>query len=188
MMRLKRMVDVVTSFVPPDTVNMITHDLNSIVRDQLKQHVAKASKAGIKLQVDLDKNRCPSRMDPEKISWIFNNLIKNAFEVSRPGKSIRIRSRRGGTFCRLEVQDQGSGIRPEHIPKIFSPFFTTKTNGQGLTLASSRKVLRDLGGDIEVKSHWGEGATFIMIVPRDETLEFIAEDAIDVATRLKDAS
>lgn len=189
MVRLERMIDVITSFAPSSNmVSTITHDLNVLVRDQLRHHYENASKADIKLEIDLDENRCPSRIDPEKVTWAFNNLIKNAFEVSMPGGVIQIRSHRGGTVCRIEIQDQGPGIRLEHIPKMFSPFFTTKTNGQGLALASSRKVLRDLGGDIEVKSHWGEGATFTMIVPRDETSEFIAEDAIDVATRLKDAS
>jgi len=184
MTRLERMIDVITSFGPSDTVSMISHDLNVIIHDQLKHHHEKARKAGINLMVDLDENGCPSRVDPGKISRILEDLIKNAFEVSTPGKSIRIRSRRGGTFCRIEVQDQGSGIRPEHLLKIFSPFFTTKENGQGLALAASRKILRDLGGDIQVTSNWGEGATFTMIIPREKTSTSLAEDAISVATRL----
>ena len=116
--------------------------------------------------------------------YMLDQLIKNAFEVTPPHKHITIRSRRGGAFCRIEVQDQGSGILPEHLPKMFSPFFTTKKNGQGLALAGSRKVLRDLGGDIQVTSTRGEGATFTMIIPRDKTYTTLAEDAISTATRL----
>ena len=184
MVRLERLIDVITSFASSEAENMISHDLNIIIQEQLEHYRKNARKAGIHLMVDLDENRCPSRVDPGKISRILEDLIKNAFEVSSPGKSIRIRSRRGGTYCRVEVQDQGSGIRPEHFPKMFSPFFTTKENGQGLALAASRKVLRDLGGDIQVTSNWGEGATFTMIIPRDKTSTSLAEDAISVATRL----
>jgi signal transduction histidine kinase len=166
---------------------MISHDLNVIIREQLEHYRKNARKTEISIEADLDENGCPSRVDPGKISRILEDLIKNALEVSTPGKSIRIRSRRGGTFCRIEVQDQGSGIRPEHLPKMFTPFFTTKENGQGLALAASRKVLRDLGGNIQVTSTWGEGATFTMIVPRDKTSRSLAEDAISVATRLNRA-
>ena len=187
MARLERVIDVITSFAPSEAVNMISHDLNVIIREQLEHYRKNVRKTEISIEADLDENGCPSRVDPGKISRILEDLIKNALEVSTPGKSIRIRSRRGGTFCRIEVQDQGSGIRPEHLPKMFSPFFTTKENGQGLALAASRKVLRDLGGDIQVTSNWGEGATFTMIIPRDKTSTSLAEDAISVATRLNRA-
>ena len=187
MVRLERLIDVITSFAPSEAENMISHDLNVIIQEQFEHYRKNARKAGIHLMVDLDENGCPSRVDQGKMGRILEYLIKNAFEVSSPGKSIRIRSRRGGAFCRIEVQDQGSGIRPEHLPKMFTPFFTTKENGQGLALAASRKVLRDLGGDIQVTSTWGEGATFTMIIPRDKTSTSLAEDAISVATRLNRA-
>jgi C4-dicarboxylate-specific signal transduction histidine kinase len=67
---------------------------------------------------------------------------------------------------------------------MFSPFFTTKEDGQGLALAANRKILRDLGGDIQVTSDWGEGAVFTMIIPREKISTSLAEDAITVATRL----
>ena len=184
MVRLEKMIDVITSFTPSEPANMISHDLNVIIQEHFEQYFNTAQKAGVLLKTDLDEDGCPSRVDPTRISRIIEDLIKNALEASGPGQSIQIRSRRGGNFCRVEVQDQGSGIRPEHLPKMFTPFFTTKEGGQGLALAASRKILRDLGGDIQVASNWGEGAVFTMIIPREKTTTSLAEDAISVATRL----
>ena len=184
MARLERMIDVITSFTPSEPANMISHDLNIIIQEHFEQYFETAQKAGIHLKTDLDENGCPSRVDPIRISRTIEDLIKNALEASERGQSIQIRSRRGGNFCRVEVQDQGSGIRPEHLTKMFSPFFTTKEDGQGLALAANRKILRDLGGDIQVTSDWGEGAVFTMIIPREKISTSLAEDAITVATRL----
>jgi C4-dicarboxylate-specific signal transduction histidine kinase len=61
----------------------------------------------------------------------------------------------------LEIEDEGSGIKPEHMPSIFKPFFTTKKMGQGLALAGCRKSLIDMGGVIEVASEYGKGAAFV---------------------------
>jgi signal transduction histidine kinase len=183
MARLERMIDVITSFTPSEPANMISHDLNVIIQEHFERYFEKARKAGIHLKTDLDENGCPSRIDPVKTGRILEDLIKNAFEASGPGQSIQIRSRRGGNFCRVEVQDQGSGIRPEHLPKMFTPFFSTKKDGQGLALAACRKILRDLGGDIQITSNWGEGALFTLIIPREKISTSLAEDAISVATR-----
>jgi signal transduction histidine kinase len=188
MARLERMIDVITSFTPSEPAKMISHDLNVIIQEHFEQYFETAQKAGVHLKTDFDENGCPSRVDPIRISRIIEDLIKNALEASGPGQSIQIRSRRGGNFCRIEVQDQGSGIRPEHLSKMFAPFFTTKEDGQGLALAACRKILRDLGGDIQVASNWGEGAVFTMIIPREKVSASLAEDAITMATRLNSGS
>ncbi len=184
MMRLETMVEVISSFSPSEKIEMISHDLNAIISDHMKHQAGSAQKTDVRIQMDLDENRCPSRVDPAKVGWILDQLIKNAFEVSAPGKTISIRTRRGGNICRIEVQDQGPGIRREHMSNMFAPFFTTKENGQVLALAGCRKVLRDLGGDIEVRSTFGEGATFTMLIPRDKKSVSLAEEAISTASRL----
>jgi len=68
---------------------------------------------------------------------------------------------------RLVVADNGEGIQPENLAKIFDPFFTTKPEGKGvgLGLAVSYGIIQEHGGDIEVKSQAGQGATFIVSLP-----------------------
>lgn len=169
--RLEKMAQVLSSFVPYEQyeqVELISRDLNRIIQDQVENLQKTARKAGVALEARLDENGCPSSPDTGKIGWVLGHLIKNAMEVSGPGQTIRVRSHRGGSHCQVEVQDQGPGIRPEHLSKIFTPFFTTKEKGHGLALAVCKKILRDLGGDIQFESQWGEGATFTLIVPRED--------------------
>ena len=168
MVRLERMVDVLANFAPKEEVPLISHDLNVTIQEHMTKLRPAAEKAGVVLEVQLDPNGCPSRVNPEKIGWILENLVKNALEVTRPGQNIHIRSQRGGQFCQVSVADQGPGIQPVHIGKMFTPFFTTKKDGQGLALAGCKKILKDLGGDIRVESTLGEGATFTMWIPREK--------------------
>jgi len=188
MKRLEGMVEVLSSFVPSERVQLISCDLNTIIREKLEHHQAAASKAGIAFEARLDENRCPSWVNPEKIGWVLEQLIRNAIEVSASGKTIHVRSHRGGTHCRVEVQDEGPGIKPEHLSKIFKPFFTTKVMGKGLALAGSRKILRDMGGDIQVTSKWGEGATFTLTIPRQYSGKPLAEDPVSSVLRGKRVS
>lgn len=167
MTRLEGMVEALSSIVPSEHVQLISRDLNEIIRERLAHHQDTARKAGITLEACLDENGCRTRTDTEKIGWILDNLIKNAMEASASGQTIQVRSHRGGTSCHVEIQDHGPGIRTEHLSKVFKPFFTTKETGHGLALAVSKKIMRDLGGDVQVASKWEEGATFTLTIPRE---------------------
>jgi signal transduction histidine kinase len=168
MARLERSVELLSSFAAPERVPAFSHDLNETVRDRIGRLQDAARRAGVTLLAALDDRGCPVQVNPERVAWVLENVLKNAIEVSKPGQRVSVRTQRTGTECRIEVADQGPGIRPEHLPKIFTPFFTTKEKGSGLALAGCKKIMRDLGGDILVTSAWGEGATFILTIPREQ--------------------
>ena len=178
MNRLEKMVDILSSFATAGPIQLFSHDLNEIVLQRLEHHQKNAKKSGVKFDAKLDEGGCPSRVNTETIEWIIDQIILNAVEVSLKGDTIRIRSERHGNNCRLEIEDEGSGIKPEHLTNIFKPFFTTKETGQGLALASCRKNLLDMGGDIEVTSEYGKGATFILTVPREYSGKTLAVDPV----------
>jgi signal transduction histidine kinase len=166
--RLDRLVDNLTSYIPEEEIRALSSDLNHLIQEKTAVYREKAREAGVVIESDLDEAGCPSMVDVEKIGRVLDILIANALEFSMPGKKIMFRSSRKGSHCELTVQDQGSGIKPEDLPKIFQPFFSTKKNGTGLSLASCKKVLRDMGGDIRVESNFGEGASFTLVVPREK--------------------
>jgi signal transduction histidine kinase len=182
MIRLKSMVEVLSSFAPPETSHLISSNLNSIIHDQIADYADAAKKRGVKLAVELDVNGCPSRVDTGKLGWILGHLIQNALEISSNGQSILIKSRRRGDVCQIDVQDQGPGIAQEHLSKMFTPFFTTKEEGCGLSLAASKKILNALGGDIQVTNNKGLGAAFTITVPRENAGLPIEEDALSAAS------
>jgi signal transduction histidine kinase len=112
-------------------------------------------------------------VDRVQVGQVVLNLLTNAVQAmsgdspspSEPGTlSIRGRMLDNGQV-ELAVSDSGSGIKPEHLDKVFEPLFTTKARGIGLGLAVSRTLARANGGDIQVVSRAGEGATFLVTLP-----------------------
>lgn len=176
--RMEHIVEVLTSFVAEKREDLLSCDINAIIRKETDKQAPALEKTGITLNMTTGDNGCPTMVNPAQIQKILENIIQNAVEVSSPGKSIFIRSYRKENNCFVEVKDQGPGIRPEHLPKIFTPFFTTKKNGQGLALAGSRKILRDMGGDLHVSSRLGEGAMFTLVIPRDYSGKPLINDPV----------
>ncbi|MDW7771363.1 MAG: HAMP domain-containing sensor histidine kinase [Desulfobulbaceae bacterium] len=183
MSRLDRMIDILSSYARTEEGRMFSHDLNRIIQNRINHFEKVAAENGIFFEIKLDPDGCPSWIDPNKITWILDKLIENAMEVSSSGNKIYLTSRRGGEFCTLSVRDEGPGIKPEHLGKIFTPFFTTKPNGQGLDLAGCRKSIHDMGGEISVASTLGKGAEFTVLVPREEAGKSLAQDTIKAVLR-----
>jgi two-component system, NtrC family, sensor kinase len=105
---------------------------------------------------------------PAKLNQVFLNLLSNAIQACSLGGRIEARSRfEHDKGIVIEIADTGSGIKPEHLPRLFEPFFTTKPVGQGtgLGLAVSFGIVREHGGTIEVESKEGLGSTFRVRLP-----------------------
>jgi signal transduction histidine kinase len=183
MSRLEQMVGILSSFVTTEPVQLFSHDMNDVIREKLQHLKRAASKAGVNLEIRLDEGGCPSMVNERAIGRILETIITNGLEASDKGQTIHVRSHRSGSFCTIEIEDEGPGIKPEHLPNMFKPFFTTKKAGQGLALAAARKSLRDMGGDIQVASEWGHGATFTIIIPREYSGKPLAEDPIATVIR-----
>jgi signal transduction histidine kinase len=178
MIRLEQMVEMLSFFESTEPIELFSHDINETILKRIDHHQKLAQKNGITIEANLDDNRCPSRVNIHTVGRAIDKIIKNALEASERGNTIFVRSERHGDNCRVEIKDEGPGIKPEHLPNIFKPFFTTKEMGQGLALVSCRRSLRDMGGDIEVKSEYGQGAKFIVTVPREYSGKPLAADPI----------
>lgn len=174
--RLSKMVEILSSYAKQEEGRIFSHDLNVIIKDRIEHFQKTAIESGINFVTNFDPDGCPSWIDPGKISWILDKILDNAMEVSASGNTIQITSQRGGEFCTVSIKDEGPGIKPEHLKKIFSPFFTTKPNSQGLALAGCRKSIQDMGGDISVTSTLGEGTEFTILVPREHSGAPLTED------------
>lgn len=110
-------------------------------------------------------------LDSDKIRQALINLLKNALEASPTGStvSVSIASRQNDPQLYIKVTDEGSGVDPTNVKKLFTPYFSTKGNGTGLGLAHSKKILQAHGGSVELLSSTpGKGSTFAIILPRIE--------------------
>jgi CheY-like chemotaxis protein len=105
--------------------------------------------------------------DPHLLRQVVINLVANAGDAggSRVEVASRILSRENTPWWQLEVSDDGVGIEPQTLARIFDPFFSTKRDRHGLGLSAVHGIVRRLGGDIEVDSKPGEGARFRVRLP-----------------------
>jgi two-component system, NtrC family, sensor kinase len=146
-------------------------DLNRFVAEVVDLMERETKTSGIRLLTDLDPNLPTIQSDTSQLQQVFLNLITNAVDAHE-GKSygtIRISTRydndTGGIF--LSIADTGTGIDPKHLDRIFDPFFTTKPvgKGTGLGLSICYSIIRQLKGNITVKSEPGEGTEFVIFLP-----------------------
>lgn len=165
--RLDRLLAALVRFIPPRHVPSTSLNVNDIVAASANRLKVLGSKAGVAIKLDVDPAGCRTRAISEDFGGIIDALVKNAIEISPPGATVTLATRLQGPVCRITVRDNGPGIAPEHRDLIFRPFFSTKPDGQGLTLASTKKFLSDIGGDMTVESEHGKGAAFHMHIPRE---------------------
>jgi two-component system sensor histidine kinase PilS (NtrC family) len=104
--------------------------------------------------------------DPDQVRQVVWNLLANAAQaVDGSGGRIRVSCSPDAGGAKVVVSDDGPGIAPEDLPRIFTPFFTTKDRGTGLGLATVQRIVDAHGGSIEVESSPGNGATFSLWLP-----------------------
>jgi signal transduction histidine kinase len=107
---------------------------------------------------------------PVSIGAVTLNLVSNGLRSLSPGGTLRVTTRSDDHAVRLIVEDDGHGIPPEYLERIWDPFFTTRGAGEGLGLGLAlvlRIVNEDMGGKIDVQSTPGEGTRFEITIPRE---------------------
>ncbi len=125
-------------------------------------------KEGIRISLNLELvERCFVSGKEGEIMEVLVNLIKNAAEALPTGGEIRIKTFFQGDGAVLQVSDSGTGIKREHLKKVFEPFWTTKglSIGTGMGLAVSHGIISRHGGTIHVNSEEGKGSTFTATIP-----------------------
>ncbi len=103
--------------------------------------------------------------DPDQMETVFRNIIVNAVKSMPKGGRLTFTSEDKGDEMAVAAEDTGPGIAPEHMDRLFEPFFTTRAKGIGLGLTITREMVKENGGRIEVESRPGTGSTFTVILP-----------------------
>jgi signal transduction histidine kinase/CheY-like chemotaxis protein len=143
-----------------------TSDLMSIVRDAAEFAVRGSD---VRCELSAGEPIGPVLIDPSQLAQIVQNLVLNAAQASRAAGTVRVvlgsRETLGQSVIHLEVTDEGAGIAPEHLTRIFDPYFTTREHGSGLGLAVTHAAVARHGGRIDVQSRRGKGTTFAVELP-----------------------
>jgi len=143
--------------------------LSQIVDEALKLNDASFVRHNIKLTKQYDED-CELVTEKHKVLQILVNLINNAkdslYEADREDRQLRLRIYRRRLFAGIEVADNGVGIPPENLKRIFDPGFTTKQGGHGFGLHFCALTAAELGGKLIAKSDGpGKGASFTLWLP-----------------------
>jgi PAS domain S-box-containing protein len=142
-------------------------DLNRTVRETLSLIEHQLEKAGVTIEFTPEPGLPPIKGNNGKLQQVFLNLFLNARDAMDRGGVLRVTTSSGDSHARVTVRDSGKGIDPEHMARIYDPFFTTKgmSKGTGLGLAVTYGIVREHGGHIEADSQPGEGSTFSLDFP-----------------------
>jgi len=127
-----------------------------------------ADKSGITIRRTLTASLPLVHGDSNALQQVVMNLVTNARDALGSGGVITLETSLvpgRSAMARLTVRDNGPGISPDVLPRIFDPFYTTKTEGTGLGLSISYGIVRDHKGTIDVESLPGQGTTFILTFP-----------------------
>ena len=158
------------SFSRPSKAEKKPLGLNGILDKTLDLLEAPLAESNILVRRDYDRDLPYIVAEFHEIQQVLTNLIINAQQAmsgrSQPGQLFLKTYSHDGRVC-LEVADNGPGIAPEVLPRIFDPFFSTKEEGKGtgLGLSVSFGIVRDHGGELLVKSQVEKGTTFTAIFP-----------------------
>ncbi len=180
--RLDIVVSQFLDYARPFDLRLEQEHLNALVTHSLTLLKASGLPPGVVVVPDLAGDLPSMSVDATRLSQVLINLLRNALQAMPDGGTLTVGTRRfttraGVDQVELVVRDTGSGIAREHMEKLFLPFFTTKTDGTGLGLAICHRIVQAHGGELDVQSRTGHGASFFVRLPLPDTDDEEGRDA-----------
>ena len=165
--RLSDLLRKMLSFSKPDQEERHPVDLNSVLDEILLLHEKQLKENDINIEVSFVEGLSLVIASKNQLRQVFLNMVANARDAMPEGGTLSVVTGSDSDKVFVEISDTGTGIREEHLDKIFDSFFTTKgeVKGVGLGLSVCYGFIKDHGGDIEVKSEVAEGTTFTISLP-----------------------
>ena len=165
--RASEIVNSLLSFSRTSPTEFVEVDVNKVIRETLNLIEHQLEKSSIDVKLNLEQALPGVKGNSGKLQQVFLNLFLNARDAMESGGTLAVRTWNEDGFARVQVVDTGQGIPPEHLARIYDPFFTTKASrkGTGLGLSVTYGIIREHGGTIEVESRPGAGARFQVELP-----------------------
>ena len=155
----------------PLELKMTPTDVPALVSEACAEVLANASGRGHHVELDIDPRVVEMFADPAQLRRVVTSLLDNAVKCTEPGGRIEVRVHQIGGVAEISVSDNGVGIDPAEVPRLFTRFFRTTAatrlaiQGAGLSLAIARQIVDGHGGTISVRSSPGVGSTFTVRLP-----------------------
>jgi two-component system sensor histidine kinase HydH len=163
-LRMEALVNDLLAFARDDQVERQLTDLTAVIQECVLLLQMEAAAQNVHIAVDAPVP-VKAHVVVDRIVQLLLNLMKNAIQAMPAGGKLAIVLRQKSGTAHVSIRDSGTGIAPEHLQRIFEPFWTNKAQGTGLGLALCRKVAEEHGGGLIVESTVGAGAEFVVTLP-----------------------
>lgn len=163
-----RLDGIITNFLqairprPPDLADTRLAD---VLAEVLAFQERELADRGVTVEVESPAGLPVVLADKDQVKQVFFNLVKNAAEAMGPGGRLRIEASADEEHVALAFADNGSGIKPEDLARLFEPYHTTKPGGHGLGMMVVQRIMRAHGGHIAVESDPGRGTKVTLQFP-----------------------
>jgi two-component system NtrC family sensor kinase len=153
------------------------HDLGDVARKARDITRGKAIARNVVVRLEGEDGLPKVVVNPTEIEQVFVNIISNAIEASQEGQTVTVRLTHGDEQVRALFEDDGCGMKPEELGRVFDPFYTTRQSegGTGLGLSLTHSIVHEHGGTIEIDTRPDEGTRVLVTFP----LKFVSGEETD---------
>jgi len=165
---VNRLDSIVTQFlkaIRPSRPQLRPENVNTIVEEAVRFFTPELQDREIVVEQALRSDVPLLQLDRDQMKQAFYNMIKNSLEAMHRHGRLRIRTDLDDTHVVLQFTDTGGGMSAENLSRVFEPYFTTKPSGTGLGLLIVRRIVREHGGELSIKSSEGKGLTLTIRLP-----------------------
>ena len=163
--RLKGLLTNFLDFARPQTPKRVPTEPRQLLESIAKLVGETARMAGVRVRIESADGVRALLLDPEQMKQVLLNLVINAIQAMPAGGEVMLRTLSNPDVVILEVQDEGTGIPPEDLERVFNPFVTTRPGGTGLGLSIAYQIVSHHGGHIAARRNPERGMTFAVTLP-----------------------
>jgi signal transduction histidine kinase len=163
--RVNEIVEQFLSLSRPFHLEQKQSSLDGLLKNLITLFQEEASSQGITLQAQVDSSLPLIKMDEERLTQAFINIMKNGIQAMEQGGVLRVEIHPYRDRVRVVISDSGPGIPPDQMEKIFNYYYTTKEKGVGLGLPIAHRIIEAHGGQLDVESRVGVGTKVTVTLP-----------------------
>jgi len=172
--RINRTLQAVLDYSKPHKPEFSRRHIRQVIERCMVLMEKQFSKENVEIEIDVPDALPLLDLDIHRMEQVLVNLLTNAKRALASGNGkgkITIRARRHDSVLRLSVTDNGIGMNKGEVSRIFDPFYTRSPDGTGLGLTIVKRIVQQHKGEIQVKSRFGAGTTFVIELPLDQQTE-----------------
>ncbi|MFH1868668.1 MAG: ATP-binding protein [Candidatus Omnitrophota bacterium] len=158
--RINSLISQLLEFSKPSELSMSAVNMHQLLDYNLKLLSSDMLKKDIRLIKNYNAESDVVNADNNKLKHVFFNIIKNSIDAMRKSGTLEVATSYSGGKFKIDISDDGIGIKPKDLGRIFEPFFSAKEKGTGLGLSIAKGIIEEHGGAITVKSEIGRGSSF----------------------------